>query len=171
MPSHHFSAFVSVLQDRGGTSRGHSGRAAAGRRQWRLCRCLLWVFLQQRKIFSAEFLCKSEQNLEILLNSRWPKGFREPCPHACHWLILQAFPKMWGRGRKRKHWLSKPKQRLCHWVPSLGSGKSSGKWLFFLLSSFLKRCGKHDSVASCKLNTRSAAAAVIGSSNLIGSVR
>lgn len=134
MPSHHFPTFVSLLQERGVTPRGHSGSAAAGRRKWRLCRCLLWIVLQQWEIFSAKFPSKSEQNLEILLYHWWPKGSREPCTHVCHWLILQAFPKMWGRGRKRKHWLSKPKQRLCHWVPSLGSGKSSGKWLFFLSS-------------------------------------
>lgn len=166
MPSLHFSAFVSLLQKRGGTPRGHSGSAAAGLRKWRLRRCFLWIV---GDFFLLNFRANQRKIWKIFSTSDDPKGSRDPCTHICPWWILQAFPKMWGRGRKRKHWLSKPKQRLCHWVPLLGSGKISGKWLFFSLL-FFNKCGKHDFVANCKLNTRSDAA-VIGGSILIGPVR
>lgn len=160
MLSHHFSAFARVLEDRGGAPRDPG---AARRWTWRLCRCLHWN-KKHKSRNSKRFPCKSEWNLEILPKVCWPKGSREPCSHVCHWLILQAFPKMWGRGKK-KNTTIKTQTKTCHWVPLQGSGKSSGKRLFFfpLLFSFSK-CGKHDSVANNKLSTRSAAA-VIGAHN------
>lgn len=140
MPSHHFSAFVSPLLDRGGTPRDRSGPAAAGRRKRRLCRCLLWIVLQRWEIF---FFCWISAQIRT-------KFFRSPDDPklqgallTCMSLINTAGLPINVRQKKEKKTVSiKTKTKT---LPlSLVARKVLENAFFFPLL-FFNKCGKHDS--------------------------
>lgn len=142
-------------------------------------RCCRTTYMKTMQMFALnspaavrDFLCQISVQIRTKFRNsslpRWPKGFREPCPHVCHQLILQASQKCDAEEGKENTDYQNQNKDFATESRRWAVVKVLGNDFFSLL--FFNKCGKHDSVANCKLNTRSAAA-VIDSSILIGPVR